>query len=1339
MTRPMLSMVAGAFAFMQSASVFANTLTVTSLADEFPAATPGTFRYALANSSEGDTIVFDDSIKGGTINMLSVKDVTPQQDTSFVIAHALTIEGNGVTINGGWDGVVGSATGTRIFLTAAGQGKTTIKNLNLVNGRGAIWTATTEKFFIGGAINASSPICLENCQLVNNTTLDVQNFSVTVPDPKGGGAIFATADVELYSCYFGTNSIPAGTLGRGGAISLHGGSLTAEDTVFACNYTKTYGGGVAYFGANVTGVSFKKCKFLESSAANGVNAGNIDSAMTGGYMKFFDCVFRGVGCSSTGGNVSRSGAINCLKSVELTAVNCEFTGCLSSFGGAVYVNDGASSQPILFINCTFRGDHAATYGGAMEVFTPLYMVNCTVAGDYCSSSDGGGIYANSGIHLLNTVLAYNFCRPSNPRSCDIADYQNVNTNLRSLFKGTSTASFGTTYTLATSPDDTTATKLFAAYESVSSMSGPLLPADFSSRGTVTMPAFVSPKLSNDDNFSRVVEIGEDSVLNADGYLVRTNADCTYVEYSEDNGKTWKQFFKRDASADTANLTVITADQRGVPYKDGLPPIGAATVTPSCKHEHTTTNGYVAAQCEVAGDTGLVTCDDCGETLHDHEEIPPTGHLHTTTVGRVEPKCEEAGWTGTQTCDDCHKTLSEGEVIPALGHDWDDGEYTTPPTCTESGEATYTCKREDCGATKTGPVDPLGHQMGEWFIVKEPTPAEKGLRHRECQRAGCDYEENEEIDMHTIIVTTLADNFPAATPTEGSLRAALAAAAAGDVIMFDDSLAGGTIALPWSSTTAGQSSFIVTKAVSIVAPEGGITIDGGHTPGAASNDLSPRLFSVEKGIAGQVKFKGITFKRGFARALNVTGTGISAYPGGACYVGSPTRFEDCVFTECEIYPDSNFNANNGEMGGALCVHADLELKGCKFDHCRTLVSGGAAKGGALSAYGAVAASAPKLMVEDCEFIDCSSHSYGGAIYLSKHIDVMFKGCLFDGNVSAVGRGGAICGGDDSDGSCSVICDGCSFRGNFAVGGSGDHFGGGAVSAKYGKWVFNRCEFSGNASQFCGGALSMRSGAVEVRCINCTFFGNMAMNHGGACDFRNGNYYLVNCTFAANRIWHESDKTDSMSIYVGTSNIKLLNCVSVYCPNNAGWVGGSDATQRSTGNYTGFASAGGLNPTCINCLRGDYTPITDLGDSGNVAAASKLFANGYDYWVVPSPRYPGDENPVTLANTKVVYPKLANDAKNPNAPRVLPILENGDLGIYNGGYPVEVNDDFTWVRYSTNGGTSWTDLYKDTGADESTLALITSDQRGLRYKDGMIPIGAAGIAGEVVHSGFLIIVK
>lgn len=229
MIKPMLSIVVGAFAFMQSALVLANTLTVTSLADEFPAATPGTFRYELEHSSAGDTIVFADSIKGGTINMVGVSTA----DTSFVIAHALTIEGNGVTINGGWNGTPGNASGTRIFLTVADQGKTTIKNLNLVNGHATVWYSTEEKYFLGGAICANSPIRLEGCRLENNCSMDKSDF-YSYPDIRGGGAIFATANVEIDSCYFGTNSVHA-SAARGGAICQAAGSLTVEDTVFDHN------------------------------------------------------------------------------------------------------------------------------------------------------------------------------------------------------------------------------------------------------------------------------------------------------------------------------------------------------------------------------------------------------------------------------------------------------------------------------------------------------------------------------------------------------------------------------------------------------------------------------------------------------------------------------------------------------------------------------------------------------------------------------------------------------------------------------------------------------------------------------------------------------------------------------------------------------------------------------------------------------------------------------------------------------------------------------------------------------------------------------------------------
>ena len=558
-----LTAVACAFTVMLGLAGFANTLTVTSLADEFPAATPGTFRYELEHSSAGDTIVFADSIKGGTINMVGVSTA----DTSFVIAHALTIEGNGVTINGGWDGVVASATGTRIFLTAAGQGKTTIKNLNLVNGHGANWYQTTEKFFLGGAVNAGSPIRLENCQLVNNCTMD-RNAGYSYPVIRGGGAICTGSDLEIVSCYFGTNCVPNGSSSYGGAICQSGGSLFVEDSVFDHDYTLAFGGGAAYLGSGVEGAVFRNCSFLENTIAGNQHGGAIRCDMSSGSLKLFGCVFRG--CCGSSGMVSRGGAIWCSDSshAALTAVGCEFSDCNAQFGAAVYYQ---TDKPSLFVNCTFSGNAAQTWAGAIETFVSLNFVNCTVVGEYCAESDGGGLFASAQLNMLNSVFAYNY-GTSSLKSSDGS--QNGNTKLCSLYKGASTAPFGETYTLATSMDDIgSATKLFAGYEMVSDMRG-------YGPNRVTLPhAVVMPRLGDDDYSTRVVEIDPDGVLASDGYPVRVNDDYSYVEYSDDGGNTWKQFFKRDG-ADTTNLTRITADQRGVPYKDGLTPVGAATVAAS---------------------------------------------------------------------------------------------------------------------------------------------------------------------------------------------------------------------------------------------------------------------------------------------------------------------------------------------------------------------------------------------------------------------------------------------------------------------------------------------------------------------------------------------------------------------------------------------------------------------------------------------------------------------------------------------------------------------------------------------------------------------------------------
>lgn len=82
----------------------------------------------------------------------------------------------------------------------------------------------------------------------------------------------------------------------------------------------------------------------------------------------------------------------------------------------------------------------------------------------------------------------------------------------------------------------------------------------------------------------------------------------------------------------------------------------------CAHEHTTTNGCLAATCTTAGSTGTETCDECSETIRAAVVIPALGHdWGVWTVTREATK-ESSGYR-EHTCSRCSTT--EGEVIPRI--------------------------------------------------------------------------------------------------------------------------------------------------------------------------------------------------------------------------------------------------------------------------------------------------------------------------------------------------------------------------------------------------------------------------------------------------------------------------------------------------------------------------------------------------------------------------------------------------------------------------------------------------------------------------------------------------
>ena len=121
--------------------------------------------------------------------------------------------------------------------------------------------------------------------------------------------------------------------------------------------------------------------------------------------------------------------------------------------------------------------------------------------------------------------------------------------------------------------------------------------------------------------------------------------------------------------------------------------------------------------------------------------PATGtseHTHHWVTTDTRPAtCTESG-VRFEYCDLCF--MQRQTTIPPLGHYFPNPWKTVQePTCTAAGHEVNTCQRinygEKCGFEWWRDIPALGHDWGEWHIVKEAKPGEPGMEQRECKRCG----------------------------------------------------------------------------------------------------------------------------------------------------------------------------------------------------------------------------------------------------------------------------------------------------------------------------------------------------------------------------------------------------------------------------------------------------------------------------------------------------------------------------------------------------------------------------------------------------------------------------
>ena len=303
----------------------------------------------IANAEAGDTIVLDGDYA-----------YNPEFDSALiagiVIDKAITIDGNGYTING-------SDAARILQLNANGI---TIDNVTFTNGYADMDSTSSADW--GGAIYSNGAYTnhiISNSRFYNNTAYN-------------GGAIYlAGDDSKIINSTFEDNTANA----SGGAVFLFGWDCTIEGSNFTDNTANQLGGAVAMYSSHPAII--RESSFISNYA--GQNGGAVSWQRATGSI--FDSTFIENEAGANGGAVfwdANSGSV----------AGGEFTGNIANgFGGAIFVNDNAG----LTVASTFT-ENAALNGGAIAAYGDTTVYSSTFT-ENTADNYGGAIFVNDGAEL----------------------------------------------------------------------------------------------------------------------------------------------------------------------------------------------------------------------------------------------------------------------------------------------------------------------------------------------------------------------------------------------------------------------------------------------------------------------------------------------------------------------------------------------------------------------------------------------------------------------------------------------------------------------------------------------------------------------------------------------------------------------------------------------------------------------------------------------------------------------------------------------------------------------------------------------------------------------------
>ncbi len=343
---------------------------------------------AQANSSSGaDVITVDASLKDQVINIAG----------EIKITGVLTIEGNGVIIDGGntfTDGV-SNKDGHRIFYVNSNTtiDGVTFQNAYIANNGGAIHVnsgilTVTNSVFRNNYANSGGAIFMAH---PSNNVLRISGTEFIQNTVTGdGGAIYAnfsSQEITMDDVSFSGNT----AMSTGGAIYAKSGVVKFSNMTFTGNEAKS--GGALWYGNNGNGI-------LTMSGENTF----ADNKATGSGGAIYYCKGRINANPETPNQITIGGATT-------------FTGNSAGSGGAIYVDGGSKQLNTLIVkgdtlfeyNTASKGG-AVYIGGGTTLFTDTTFANNGIevadGTETVTTGDGGAVYINGGLENTFTNVTF---------------------------------------------------------------------------------------------------------------------------------------------------------------------------------------------------------------------------------------------------------------------------------------------------------------------------------------------------------------------------------------------------------------------------------------------------------------------------------------------------------------------------------------------------------------------------------------------------------------------------------------------------------------------------------------------------------------------------------------------------------------------------------------------------------------------------------------------------------------------------------------------------------------------------------------------------------------------